>query len=62
MGTIKGQIPQMVLRHDASRVVQTILQFGTVEQRKIVLSELVPKIVDIAKTPYGHFAGKPQQT
>lgn len=38
--SIKGQIHQVALRHDTSRVVQTILQFGTVEQRQIVLSEL----------------------
>ena len=29
---IKGQVYQVSLRHDTSRVVQTILQFGSLEQ------------------------------
>ena len=40
LASIKGQIHQVALRHDTSRVVQTILQFGTVEQKQTVLSEL----------------------
>lgn len=50
-----GKILQVTLRHDASRVVQCILQYGTKEQRKSILEELAQKVVEIAKTPYGHF-------
>jgi len=55
LAKIKGQVHLVALRHDTSRVVQTILQFGTDAQRKLILAELVPKVLDIAKTPYGHF-------
>jgi pumilio family protein 6 len=51
-----GNVLQVTLRHDASRMVQSIFQFGTIAQRKPILDELVIKLVEIAKTPYGHFA------
>jgi pumilio family protein 6 len=50
-----GHVLQVTLRHDASRMTQCILQYGTEEQRKNVLAELTAKTVEIAKTPYGHF-------
>ena len=50
-----GHVLQVTLRHDASRMTQCILQYGTEEQRKSVLYELTAKTVEIAKTPYGHF-------
>ena len=46
---------KVTLRHDVSRIVQAILQFGTPLQRKIVLTELLGKLVEICKAPYGHF-------
>jgi len=50
-----GKVLQVTLRHDASRVVQCIFQYGTKEQRGLILDELVQKLVEISKTPYGHF-------
>jgi len=47
-----GNVLQVTLRHDASRITQCILQFGSSEQRQVVLGELVQKSVEIAKTPY----------
>ena len=52
---MEGHILQVTLRHDASRIVESILQFGTEKQREKILAELAVKLVDIAKTPYGHF-------
>ena len=52
---MKGKVLQVALRHDASRVVQCIFQFGSVQQRKSTLDELAQKVVEISKTPYGHF-------
>ena len=52
---MKGKVLQVALRHDASRVVQCIFQYGTVMQRKQILDELALKMVEISKTPYGHF-------
>lgn len=52
---MEGQVLQVTLRHDASRIVESILQYGTEKQREKILHELVAKLVEIAKTPYGHF-------
>jgi pumilio family protein 6 len=51
-----GHVLQVTLRHDASRIVQSIIQFGNTEQKQGILSELCVKMVEIAKTPYGHFS------
>jgi pumilio homology domain family member 6 len=53
---IKSHVLDVTLRHDASRMVQTILQFGSDQQKELVLNELNEKMFEIAKTPYGHFA------
>ena len=53
---MQGHVLQVTLRHDASRMTQCLLQFGTSAQRQAVLVELLEKSVEIAKTPYGHFA------
>ncbi len=50
-----GHVLQVTLRHDASRITQCLLQFGTEAQKQLVLQELLQKAVEIAKTPYGHF-------
>mmetsp|Transcript_15693 Transcript_15693/g.15033 ORF Transcript_15693/g.15033 Transcript_15693/m.15033 type:complete len:336 (+) Transcript_15693:61-1068(+) len=52
---MEGQVLQVTLRHDASRIVESILQYGTETQREKILTELTQKLVEIAKTPYGHF-------
>ena len=52
---VKDHILAVTLRHDASRMVQTVLQFGTVEQKETILTALTAKTSEIAKTPYGHF-------
>lgn len=51
----KDHILAVTLRHDASRIVQSVLQFGTVEQKEVILNSLAQKASEIAKTPYGHF-------
>ena len=52
---MEGHILQVTLRHDASRIVESILQYGTEKQRENILTELSAKLVDVSKTPYGHF-------
>ncbi len=42
-----GKVSQVTLRHDTSRAVQCVLQFGTKDQRKKILDELLPKIVEV---------------
>lgn len=36
-----GHVLQVTLRHDASRMVQSIFQFGNSEQKAAILKELV---------------------
>ena len=55
MASIKGHVLQVTLRHDVSRIVQCILQFGNEAQKSFILSEMQPKLFEISKTPYGHF-------
>ena len=52
---VKGRILQITLRHDVSRIIQSILQFGSPSLRSLILSEISGKILEICKTPYGHF-------
>ncbi|CAM9315175.1 unnamed protein product, partial [Ectocarpus fasciculatus] len=59
---VDQHILAVTLRHDASRAVQSIIQFGTVAQRTKVLADIKDKLHEvcnatrlIAKTPYGHF-------
>ena len=47
---------QVTLRHDASRIIQYLLQSGSGAQRQAIVAELVTKAVEISKTPYGHFS------
>ena len=51
------KLVQITLRHDVSRIVQCIIQYGKPEQRTAILAEFVGKIVEMSKTPYGHFVG-----
>ena len=52
---MEGHIMQVTLRHDASRIVESILQYGNEKQREKILTEVANKLFEIAKTPYGHF-------
>ncbi|CAG8454722.1 10414_t:CDS:2 [Paraglomus occultum] len=52
---IMGKIGDLVLKHDASRVVQTLLKFGSKEQRGEVAKALKGKYVELAKSTYGKF-------
>jgi len=66
---IKGKAPEIVLQHDASRVVQAVLQFGINEERVQVLQELcnstsssgkkevvlASSLSELAKNQYAHF-------
>lgn len=44
---MRGNILQVTLRHDASRAVQCILQFGTNEQRRLILNEMAERFYEV---------------
>ena len=52
---LAGKIHILALRHDTSRVIQTIVKYGTEDQLTLVLEELKTEIVPICKTRYSKF-------
>jgi pumilio homology domain family member 6 len=53
---LEGKVHEIALQHDASRVVQAALQFGTNEERQKVLKELTKaSLVELTKNQYAHF-------
>jgi len=56
MDLIRGKVREIALQHDASRVVQAALQFGTGDERIQVVEELSkPSLFELAKNQYAHF-------
>jgi pumilio family protein 6 len=55
MQIISGRVPEIALQHDASRVVQAALQFGSEEQRLHILKELSSNMIELCKSQYAHF-------
>ena len=47
MKSVTGRILQVTLRHDASRAVQCILQFGSTQQRRLILEEMSAKLYEV---------------
>jgi pumilio family protein 6 len=43
MPLVAGRAAELALQHDASRVVQAAIQFGTIEERRLILRELCQK-------------------
>ncbi|KAF8534742.1 armadillo-type protein [Trichophaea hybrida] len=52
---IRGQIKDLVFKHDASRVVQTALKYGSKSVREEVAKELKGTYVDLAQNSYGKY-------
>ena len=51
---VKGRLRAVALKHDASRVIQALLKFGSPPQRTVVLDEIEPHIIDLAKSKYSY--------
>lgn len=43
------------MSHTASRVIQACAKHGSEADRKTLLAEAAPRVVDLAKSSYGHF-------
>jgi len=52
---IKGKIPEIANNHKGSRIVQSLLKYGTEEQINSVFAECAPKLAILAKSLYGNF-------
>ncbi|KAF8474736.1 armadillo-type protein [Kalaharituber pfeilii] len=54
-GMIKGNVKQLVFKHDASRIVQTAVKRGTPEQKLEIMNELKGSYVELAQSTYGRY-------
>jgi pumilio family protein 6 len=52
---IKGDIPNLVFGHSASRFVQTAVKYGSPDQRMAISKELQGRYIELAKSKYGKF-------
>jgi len=55
LALIGDVLSEVVSRHDSSRIVQFCIQFGTNEQRTVIIAGLKKKIVELSRMPYGRF-------
>jgi pumilio family protein 6 len=52
MNVIRGKVKDIVLKHDASRIVQTIIKYGKQKERDEVALELKGKYRDLVQNRY----------
>ncbi|TMW60567.1 hypothetical protein Poli38472_000609 [Pythium oligandrum] len=52
---VQGKVYDIAAKHDASRVIQALLKFGSPKQRTQTIDELKDHIVDLSKMQYGCF-------
>lgn len=52
MNVIRGKVKDIVLKHDASRIVQTVVKHGKQKERDEVAVELKGKYRDLAQNKY----------
>ncbi|KAJ3043930.1 hypothetical protein HDV00_003970 [Rhizophlyctis rosea] len=55
MEMVEGKAKDIIFKHDASRIVQCALKYGSQEQRNLIASELKGQYAEIAKAQYGRF-------
>ena len=53
--SLEGKLHLFALRHDTSRVIQTMLKYGNESQIALILEELKKHIIPICKTRYSKF-------
>lgn len=52
MDIIRGKVKDIVLKHDASRIVQTVVKYGGQKERNEVAVELKGKYKELAQNKY----------
>lgn len=55
MGVIRGHVKEVVFKHDASRIVQTVVKYGSAAEREEVVVELKGSFVQLAQSRYSKF-------
>lgn len=52
---VQGRVVDLAMSHTASRVIQACAKHGNDADQQALLKEAAPRIVDLAKSSYGHF-------
>lgn len=52
MKVIRGKVKEIVFKHDASRIVQTVVKYGRQKERDEIALELKGKYEDLAQNKY----------
>lgn len=52
MDIVRGKVQDVALKHDASRIIQTIVKYGGQKERDEVAAELKGKFKDLAQNKY----------
>ncbi|KAL0959126.1 hypothetical protein HGRIS_014419 [Hohenbuehelia grisea] len=55
MDVIRGKVKDIVLKHDASRIVQTVVKWGRQKERDEIAAELKGKYRELAQNKYSKF-------
>ncbi|KAG8693177.1 pumilio domain member 6, partial [Ceratobasidium sp. 395] len=55
MDVLRGNVQDIVFKHDASRIVQTLVKYGGQKERDEVAAELKGRYRDLAQNKYGKF-------
>jgi pumilio homology domain family member 6 len=52
MDTVRGHVKDLVLKHDASRIIQTLVKRGTAKERDEVAQELKGQFKTLSQNRY----------
>ena len=52
MDVIRGNVKDIVLKHNASRIVQTVVRYGGEEERNEIAEELKGRYRELAQSKY----------
>ncbi|KAL0032330.1 hypothetical protein WJX79_005648 [Trebouxia sp. C0005] len=55
LNQVQGRVADLAMSHTASRVIQACAKHGNETDLKALLAEAAPRVVDLAKSSYGHF-------
>ncbi|KAG6816173.1 hypothetical protein H0H87_008097 [Tephrocybe sp. NHM501043] len=55
MNVIRGKVKDIVFKHDASRIVQTVVKYGGQKERDEIAQELKGRYKDLAQNKYSKF-------
>ncbi|KAI9223679.1 armadillo-type protein [Blastocladiella britannica] len=55
MPAVKGNVRDLIFKHDASRIVQCMVKYGNEAQRLAIATELKGTFLELARSMYGRF-------